>query len=163
MKKTGKTIKSVPVRIFVVAALLAVSFLFDGYAANIIKSIQTPGLTAIVVLFDRLFVWIYLALLAATIAVVAKGKLRENKTRSIFALAASIITTITLVYLLKFIFQRERPGGGLVETVFGVKDYAFPSAHAASAAAAAVSSPAALRIPWAIFTVAALFSRVYLN
>lgn len=145
------------------AVLLAASFFFDGYAAGIVKNIQTPGLTAAVVLFDRLFVWIYLALLAATIAVILKSKKEENRARSIFMLSASIITTIATVYLLKLIFQRERPDGALVKTLFGLKDYAFPSAHVATASAAAFSSPAAMRIPWLVFTAVVLFSRLYLN
>ncbi|MBI2549727.1 phosphatase PAP2 family protein [Candidatus Woesearchaeota archaeon] len=161
----------------VAAALLAASFLLDDFAAATIKSIQTPGLTGIVTLFDRLFVWIYLALLATTTAVILKnrpmsaaasksslsGKMKENRVRSIFILSASIITTIAAVYLLKLIFQRERPDGALVKTLFGLKDYAFPSAHVATASAAAVSSPAAMRVPWLFFTAAVLFSRIYLN
>ncbi|MBI2141439.1 phosphatase PAP2 family protein [Candidatus Woesearchaeota archaeon] len=147
------------------AALLAASFFFDGYAAGIIKSIQTPELTGIVTLFDRLFVWIYLALLAATTAIILKNRPKENGTRAkgIFVLSASIITTIATVYLLKLIFQRERPDGALVKTLFGLKDYAFPSAHVATASAAAFSSPAAMRVPWLVFTAAVLFSRLYLN
>ncbi len=177
MEKKRNTNRNFITTAVVVAALLAASFLLDDFAAAAIKSIQTPQLTEIVVLFDGLFVWIYLALLAATIAVILKnkpmsaaaskfslsGKMKENSARGIFMLFASIITTIATVYLLKLLFQRERPDDVVVKTLFGLKDYAFPSAHVATAAAAAFSSPAAMRIPWLAFTAAVLFSRIYLN
>ncbi len=150
--------------IIAAAALLAASFLLDKPAANLVHAIKTPLLTAAVSTFNSLYIWIYIAFLAATIAAIAIKESKEKKTRSIFRLLSTILTAMTITRLLKFIIQRQRPDGtAFMLPFFGKDDYSFPSGHATATAAAALASPVFLRVPWIIFTAATVFDRLYLN
>ena len=150
--------------IIAATALLAASFLLDKPAANIIQAIKTPLLTAAVTAFDNLYIWIYIAFLAATIVAIAIKETKDKRTQNILKLLSTILTAMTITRLLKFIIQRQRPDGTVFELqFFGTKDYSFPSGHAAATAAAALAAPALLRVPWAIFTAVTVFDRLYLN
>ncbi len=146
------------------AVLLAASFLLDGTIVKFIGSIQTQPITTAVAFFNKYFIWIYTALLAATAATILKAAAKKDKGRRIFAMAASIATAMAVTHLLKPIIHRLRPDGLLfMNPLFGNIDYSFPSGHTTAAAAAAFSAPPALRAVWLAFTAATLLSRVYSN
>lgn len=148
----------------VAAVLLAASFLFDGAAVKFVGSIQTQPITAAVAFFNRYFIWIYGALLAATTAAILKAAAKKDKGKKIFAMATSIATAMAVTQLLKPIIHRLRPDGLLfINPLFGSVEYSFPSGHTTAAAAAAFSAPPALRAVWLAFTAATLVSRVYSN
>ncbi len=148
----------------VAAVLLAASFLLDGRAAEFIGSAQTQPITTAVAFFNKYFIWIYTALLAATAATILKAAAKEDKGRRIFAMAASIATAMAVTHLLKPLIHRLRPDGLLfMNPLFGNIDYSFPSGHTTAAAAAVFSAPPALRAVWLAFTAATVLSRVYSN
>src|SRR3989344_5795519 len=101
----GKTLP----KAIIAAIALAASFLLDNSVENLIKGIKAPLLDLAVTAFDKYFILVYAAILAATAAIILKKESKENRTRAIFALAASLAATIAATYLLKFVFQRERP------------------------------------------------------
>lgn len=150
----GKTLP----KVIIAAIVLAASFLLDNSVEKFIKGVKTPLLDLAVVAFDKYFILIYAAILAATAAIILKRESKENRAKAIFALAASLAATIAATYLLKFIFQRERPAGTSLKTLFGSEDYSFPSAHVAvTASAAMVIGNYLLKRVWLIFTAATLF------
>lgn len=148
----------------VAAALLAASFFLDGMAAAFIRSVQMQPITTAVAIFNNNFVWIYAALLAATIAATLKASAKEERGRRIFVMAVSVITAIAVTHLLKPVIHRLRPDGILfANPLLGNVDYSFPSGHTTAAAAGAFSAPPAFRMLWLVFTAATVFSRVYSN
>ncbi len=148
----------------VAAALLAASFFLDSIAEAAVKSIQSPPITAAVAAFNKFYVLIYAALLAATIAAILKASAKEERGRRIFVIAVSVITAIAVTHLLKPVIHRLRPDGMLfVNPLLGNTDYSFPSGHTTAAAAGAFSAPKAFRVLWLVFTAATVFSRVYSN
>lgn len=156
--------KKAPVKFLIAAALLAGSFLLDKPAASLAQAIHTPLLSEAVSVFNRWYLWIYLSFLALTIAAAVAKESKEKRTRGILLLLSSILTAITITRLLKFIIQRQRPDGtAFFLPFFGVQDYSFPSGHTTAAAAAALASPAFLKVPWLVFTAATVFDRIYLN
>src|SRR3989338_7406810 len=144
--------------------LLAASLFFDGATNAAVNSIKSAPITAAVDAFNRLYIWIYAIILAASIAAILKVKAKENKSRTILAMASSVLTAITATHILKLIIQRGRPDGmPFLNPLFGTTDYAFPSGHTTAAAAGLFSAPTALRIPWLAFTLVTIFSRLYAN
>lgn len=161
MKKSGNNI---PLKFFVMAMLLAASFLLDNPAASLAQAIHTPLLTAAVSVFNKLYWGIYVAFLALTIAAAVAKESKEKKTKSILLLLSGILSAMAVTHLLKFIIQRQRPDGtAFILPFFGKEDYSFPSGHTTASAAAALASPTFLRMPWLIFTAATIFDRLYLN
>lgn len=156
--------KKAPLKFLIAAILLAASFLLDKPAASLAQAIHTPLLTAAVSVFNKWYLWIYLAFLALTIAAAVAKESKEKKTKSVLLLLSGILSAMAVTHLLKFIIQRQRPDGtAFFLPFFGVQDYSFPSGHATAAGAAALASPAVLRMPWLIFTAATIFDRLYLN
>lgn len=156
--------KKAPLKFLIAAILLAASFLLDKPAASLAQAIHTPLLTAAVSVFNKWYFWIYLAFLALTIAAAVAKELKEKKTKSVLLLLSGILSAMAVTHLLKFAIQRQRPDGtAFFLPFFGVQDYSFPSGHTTAAAAAALASPAFLRMPWLIFTAATIFDRLYLD
>ena len=153
------------IAVVLAAVLLAGSFLLDGAAAAVVKSIQSVWLTGLVAIFEKFYFWIYIALFAVTFVAILKVKTKEaggKRAKSILSMAGSIIMALSITYILKPLIHRVRPDGILFVGHFGMVDYSFPSGHTTAAAAGAFSAPA-LRIPWLAFMAATMFSRVYTN
>lgn len=145
-------------------AFLAASFFLDDIAAAAVKEIQSGLITAAVDAFNRFYIWIYVAFLAASAAAILKAKTKENKARNILATASSILMAITATHILKLIIQRGRPDGmPFLNPLFGTTDYSFPSGHTTAAAAGLFSAPTTLRLSWLAFTLVTIFSRLYAN
>ncbi len=153
-----------PAKFLIAIIALAASFLLDKPAASLAQAIHTPLLSAAVSVFDKLYWWIYLAFLALTIAASVAKERKEKKGRNTLMMLSGILGAVAVTRLLKFVIQRQRPDGtAFFLPFFGVQDYSFPSGHTTAAAAAALASPAFMKVPWFIFTAATIFDRVYLN
>ncbi len=145
--------------------ILAASFLFDNAVATAIKNLQNSPMSGYMQQFNMLFGPIYAILFLITIA----ATLKQSGKRNAITMLLSAVASAGIVYFIKFIIQRARPDGGLLNLPFGVPDYSFPSSHAAITAAAAQSAPATtgfqrlLKYAWLVFTATTIFSRVYLN
>jgi len=149
------------VTIAILAALLIISFFIDETVAGAVIRLHTQWLTSAVTLFTRYFSWIYFLLITATIIFAVKVA-KKNAAWKVTSLIASVIATVAVTLLLKFIFHRERPNG-ISMKIFSNQDFSLPSNHAAITAAGLFSSPDTLRIPWLALTVLTMFSRLYLG
>ena len=150
------------------ALILAASFLFDNTVAAAIKNSQNSLIAGYMQQFNLFFAPIYAILFLITIAATLKDGKQSGK-RTAITMLLSVVASVGIVYFIKFIIQRARPDGGMLNLPFGVPDYSFPSSHAAITAAAAQSAPATtglqrlLKYAWLVFTATTIFSRVYLN
>lgn len=144
-------------RIIIALLLVAASFALDKYAAILFDAIKLPFIDAAANLVS----------VTAPIIIVAAPTLFLLKKNSgkLPALYMAIITALALSYFLKFVFRIERPGSVEKTIAFTqLKDYAFPSSHAAMAFAPLhILEKGAFGRVWLAYGLIVAASRVYLG
>lgn len=146
-------------KIFAAAIIIALSFFLDGFTQIFI---MRAGF------LDTIFTWItnfgstFVVLIIMTTLFLWEDRKREW----IPALWASYITAIIVVFILKILIARDRPGVEEFYPVISMISYSFPSMHAAAAFAAIPildREYPKLKKFWIIFALLVAFSRLYFN
>ena len=136
---------------------------FDLRISLFVVSLGTPLLTT-------LMLWVtYLSTIV--IAIFSTLVVYATDRKRLGALWASLLVTLTSVALLKVIVGRLRPFQlgffvtnaplSLIKESYGRWDFSFPSSHVATALAVLPFMPKKWRVPWIVFSVLVMFSRVY--
>lgn len=99
--------------------------IFDAGLAHFIQSFRTPFLTEIM---KTITIFGGPGILVGTLSVAFILSVHRHNRRSLIFLTL-IITGVALNFILKFMFHRVRPEGGLIDEYF----YSFPSGHAMNA------------------------------
>jgi undecaprenyl-diphosphatase len=104
--------------------LLAISLIIDDTVIRLMENAHNPALT-------YLFGWLssIISLVLVLLVMTSLFLWEENKKHYILPLWMSFVSTLLIVYALKFLVQRARPGEAM--EFLGFPDYSFPSAHAA--------------------------------
>ncbi len=144
-------------RIIMALLLVAAGFALDKYATMFFGTIKSPFIDAATSLLS----------ITAPIIIVAAPTLILIKKNSgkLPALYMAIIAAFALSYFLKFMFRIERPGSIEKTIAFTqLKDYAFPSSHAAMAFAPLhILEKGALGSIWLAYGLFVAASRIYLG
>lgn len=139
--------------------LLFVSFPLDNMLLTYVEHIQNPVL-------GYVFDWASYALSLVFVLLIMTSLFmwEENKKEWMLPLWSSFIMAIILSYIIKFIVLRERPGEAL--SILGLKDYSFPSTHAAVSFSVVPILDAEypmLKWFWILFALFVAASRLYLQ
>lgn len=144
------------------SVLLIISFFLDSQIAAFAQTIQNPAImycaqwisqlgsvAAVLIIMTTLFLW------------------EERKKEWIPALWGSVIVTFIITHAIKFIVQRPRPLGILMNIpILNWVDFSFPSGHAAVAFATVPildKEFPKLKWFWILFAGLVAISRIYLN
>jgi undecaprenyl-diphosphatase len=146
--------------IAVVVSVSALSFLFDDLARSSIAYLKHP-------LLDIFFIWLSSALLSILlmISLMSIAMKEDGKSKWIIPLWLSAFFAIAIAEILKLVFLRDRPEGAVL-TLLLIKDFSFPSAHAAicfSLVPILEREYRHFRFFWIGFACLVAFSRIYLG
>jgi undecaprenyl-diphosphatase len=139
--------------------LLVISFLIDHIVIKLALYAQNPMLSYI-------FGWLssIISLVLVLLVMTSLFMWEENKKHYILPLWLSFASALLLVYIIKFLVKRGRPGEAM--EVLGFQDYSFPSAHAAvsfSALPILDKEFPMLKWFWLLFASLVALSRIYLG